>query len=91
VAAVQVARDVEHALALANDSEFGLSCMLWSRDLDRARALAGRLEVGGVFVNGVTASDPRLPVGGVKLSGYGRELGRHGLHELCNVQTVCIN
>ncbi|HMA12691.1 MAG TPA: aldehyde dehydrogenase family protein, partial [Steroidobacteraceae bacterium] len=57
-------------------------------DLERAGQLARRLEVGGVFVNSVTASDPRLPVGGVKLSGYGRELGRTGMLELCNLQTV---
>ena len=90
VAALLSARDAQDALAIANDSPYGLSCMLWTRDLDRARALARRLQVGSVFINGVTASDPRLPVGGVKLSGYGRELGRAGLHELCNIQTVCI-
>jgi succinate-semialdehyde dehydrogenase / glutarate-semialdehyde dehydrogenase len=90
VAALQVARDAEQALAMANASEFGLSAMLWTADLDRAGQLARRLEVGGVFVNSVTASDPRLPVGGVKLSGYGRELGRTGMLELCNLQTVWI-
>ena len=90
VAALQVARDVNEAVAMANDSAFGLSAMLWTRDTGRARALARELEVGGVFINSVTASDPRLPVGGVKLSGYGRELGRAGMLELCNTQTVWI-
>ena len=88
VAALQVARDADEAVAMTNASDFGLSTMLWTRDLDRARALARRFEVGSVFVNSVTASDPRLPVGGVKLSGYGRELGRTGMLELCNLQTV---
>jgi succinate-semialdehyde dehydrogenase/glutarate-semialdehyde dehydrogenase len=91
VAALQTVRDAQAAVALANDSPFGLSCMLWTRDADRARDFARRLEVGSVFVNAVTASDPRLPVGGVKLSGYGRELGQEGLRELCNIQAVCLN
>lgn len=88
VAALQVVRDADEAVALTNASDFGLSTMLWTADLDRARQLARRFEVGSVFVNSVTASDPRLPVGGVKLSGYGRELGRAGMLELCNLQTV---
>jgi acyl-CoA reductase-like NAD-dependent aldehyde dehydrogenase len=90
VAAMLTARDASHAIAMANDSAFGLSAMLWTSDLDRARTLASQLEVGSVFVNSVTASDPRIPVGGVKLSGYGRELGRTGMLELCNLQTVWI-
>jgi succinate-semialdehyde dehydrogenase/glutarate-semialdehyde dehydrogenase len=88
VAVLQMARDADDAVAMTNASDFGLSTMLWTADLDRARDLARRFEVGGVFVNSVTASDPRLPVGGVKLSGYGRELGRTGMLELCNLQTV---
>jgi acyl-CoA reductase-like NAD-dependent aldehyde dehydrogenase len=90
VAAILTARDASDAIAIANDSDFGLSAMLWTADLDRARTMAGALEVGSVFVNSVTASDPRVPVGGVKLSGYGRELGRTGMLELCNLQTVWI-
>lgn len=90
VAAMLTARDADHAIAIANDSEFGLSAMLWTGDIDRAKVMAGQLEVGSVFINSVTASDPRIPVGGVKLSGYGRELGRAGLLELCNLQTVWI-
>ena len=90
VAAIQRARDADAAIAIANASPFGLSAMLWSADTQRATRLARQLDVGGVFINSVTASDPRLPVGGVKLSGYGRELGRAGLLELCNQQTVWV-
>jgi len=90
VAAMLTARNAEDAVNMANDSAFGLSAMLWTGDPDRGRALAKELDVGGVFVNSVTASDPRLPVGGVKLSGYGRELGRAGMLELCNTQTVWV-
>jgi len=89
VAAVLTARDADEAVAIANDSPYGLSAMVWT-DPERGRQMARSLEVGGVFVNSVTASDPRLPVGGVKLSGYGRELGRTGMLELCNAQTVWV-
>jgi len=88
VAAMFTVSNADEAVATANDSAFGLSTMLWTKDTDRAALLARQLEVGSVFVNSVTASDPRMPVGGVKLSGYGRELGQAGLHELCNLQTV---
>ncbi len=88
VAAITVARDAEHALALANDSDFGLSATIFSADEARANALAARLECGGVFINGYSASDARVAFGGVKKSGFGRELSHFGLHEFCNVQTV---
>ncbi len=90
VAAVTVARDVEEAIGLANNSAFGLSGNLWTRDIPRARAIARRLETGGVFINGFTASNPRTPVGGVKLSGYGRELSHFGVREFTNAQTVWV-
>jgi acyl-CoA reductase-like NAD-dependent aldehyde dehydrogenase len=89
-AAVTRARDAGDAIALANRSKYGLGCDLWTRDLDLAQSLAARVEAGNVFINGMVASDPRLPFGGVKLSGFGRELSRFGLHEFANVQTVWI-
>jgi len=90
VAAVIGARDAEHAVELANDSIFGLGGNLWTRDIERGRTLARQLESGGVFINGMTASDPRLPFGGVKHSGYGRELSSFGIREFVNIQTVWI-
>ena len=90
VAPVIRARDAEHALALANDSDFGLGAELWTNDLDRGRKLARRIESGSVFINGMVTSDPRLPFGGVKRSGYGRELSSFGIREFVNVQTIWI-
>jgi succinate-semialdehyde dehydrogenase len=88
VAALIEADNVEHALALANDSEFGLSGALWTTNRELAKGLARRMETGGVFVNGFSASDPRVPIGGIKKSGYGRELSDYGVHEFMNIQTV---
>ena len=90
VAAVIRARDAEHAIALANDSIFGLGGALWTGDVERGKALARRIVTGAVFINGMTASDPRLPFGGVKHSGYGRELSYLGIREFMNVQTVWV-
>lgn len=91
VATITVARDDAHALALANDSEFGLSATLFGKDEQRLRWIADRIESGGVFINGSGASDARVAFGGIKKSGFGRELSRFGLHEFCNIQTVWIN
>ncbi len=90
VAAVIRARDAEDAVRLANDTEYGLGANLWSRDTARAKDLARRIEAGNVFVNGMVASDPRLPFGGVKRSGYGRELGEFGIREFTNIQTIWV-
>lgn len=91
VASLIVAKDADHAIELANDSEFGLAGSLWTADAEKAKSLAARLVTGGVFINGYTASDPRVPIGGVKKSGYGRELSHFGLHEFCNTQTVWLD
>jgi succinate-semialdehyde dehydrogenase/glutarate-semialdehyde dehydrogenase len=90
VAAVIRAHDAAHAIELANDSQFGLGGNLWTRNIERARELTRQIESGNVFINGMTASDPRLPFGGVKRSGYGRELAAFGIREFVNIQTVWI-
>jgi succinate-semialdehyde dehydrogenase/glutarate-semialdehyde dehydrogenase len=89
-AAIVRASDRDDALALANDSPFGLGANLWTSDLQLAERMAARIEAGSVFVNGMVTSDPRLPFGGIKRSGYGRELSVFGIHEFVNVQTVWI-
>jgi len=88
VAALTIARDAKHAVELANCSEYGLSSNLWTSDLERGRQIARDIEAGGVFINGYTASNPRIPVGGVKKSGYGRELSHFGIREFTNPQAV---
>jgi succinate-semialdehyde dehydrogenase len=88
VAVITVADDAEHALVLANTSDYGLGGSLWTQDVERAQRTARRLETGGVFINGFPASNARIPVGGVKKSGYGRELSHFGLREFTNAQAV---
>jgi succinate-semialdehyde dehydrogenase len=88
VAAMSVADNAEHAILLANTSDYGLGGSLWTSDVARAQRIARRLETGGVFINGYPASNARIPVGGVKKSGYGRELSHFGLREFTNAQAV---
>ncbi|MCK8679269.1 NADP-dependent succinic semialdehyde dehydrogenase [Streptomyces lichenis] len=88
VAVVYRVADLGEAVELANDSPFGLSSNLWTRDRDEVERFVRDVEAGGVFVNGMTASHPALPFGGVKRSGYGRELAGHGIKEFCNATTV---
>ncbi|MFF3500632.1 NAD-dependent succinate-semialdehyde dehydrogenase [Streptomyces sp. NPDC003247] len=90
VAAITRVADADEAVALANRTEYGLGAALWTTDLDRARRLTRVLDAGAVFVNGMVASDPRLPFGGIKKSGYGRELGAEGIREFVNTKTVWI-
>ena len=90
VAALLKVETDEQAVELANSSEYGLSANIWTRDIERARNYARHLAAGSVFVNGVAASDPRLPIGGVKRSGFGRELALYGIREFVNIQTVWI-
>jgi succinate-semialdehyde dehydrogenase / glutarate-semialdehyde dehydrogenase len=90
VAAVVRVPDEEAAIAAANDSDFGLGASIFSRDVERAKRVAARIDAGMIFVNTIVVSDPRLPFGGVKRSGFGRELGEWGLHEFVDVKSVAV-
>jgi succinate-semialdehyde dehydrogenase len=90
VAAITRVPDLDAAVRAANASQFGLSGNLWTKDVENARRVARDLYTGGVFINGITATNPRVPVGGVKNSGYGRELSHFGAHAFVNAQTVWI-
>ncbi len=91
VAALISATDAEHAVELANRSSFGLAASIWTDNTSRGERLAADLDCGCVFVNEIVKSDPRVPFGGVKRSGYGRELSSFGMHEFVNIKTVWIN
>lgn len=91
VAALIQANDEEEALRIANDTPFGLGASVWSARPRRAAKMAARIEAGSVFINGMVKSDPRLPFGGVKMSGYGRELSGYGIKEFVNIKTVVIS
>ncbi len=90
VSAIIPVKDEDEAIKVANDSEFGLGGSLWTADVTRGEALARRVESGAVFVNGMTLSDPRMPFGGIKKSGYGRELGSYGIKEFVNIKSIWI-
>jgi succinate-semialdehyde dehydrogenase/glutarate-semialdehyde dehydrogenase len=90
VASVIVATDFNDAIRIANDSPFGLGASIWTQNIALAKKLAARLESGGVFVNGMVKSDPRLPFGGIKRSGFGRELGSYGIKEFVNIKAVWV-
>ena len=88
-AMVRVKNDDE-AIALANRTQFGLGASIWTRNSKRGESIARKIHAGCTFVNGIVKSDPRLPFGGVKHSGFGRELSYHGIREFVNVKTVWV-
>ncbi len=90
VMSIIVARDAEHAIELANTSRYGLGASIWTKDTENAKRLAERIESGSVFINHIVKSDPRLPFGGIKKSGFGRELAGYGMKEFVNIKTVFI-
>jgi succinate-semialdehyde dehydrogenase/glutarate-semialdehyde dehydrogenase len=83
-------KDLDEAIDLANRTEYGLGAALWTTDIARAKKIAPRIKSGSLFVNGMVASDPRMPFGGIKRSGYGRELGVHGMREFTNIRSIWI-
>jgi succinate-semialdehyde dehydrogenase / glutarate-semialdehyde dehydrogenase len=91
VAAVIFAKDESDAICLANDSRYGLAASIWTADIQKGTDLAKQLEAGGVFINALVKSDPRLPFGGIKKSGYGRELDKHGIMEFVNIKTITVS
>lgn len=91
VASLMTVSNETEAIRLANQTAYGLGASLWTEDLSKAKTLAKEIEAGAVFINGMVKSDPRLPFGGIKQSGFGRELGPHGLKEFTNIKAVAIN
>lgn len=91
VAAVITVADENEAIRVANDSRFGLGSSIWTTNIEKAKKLAAQIDAGSVFINGMVASDPRLPFGGTKKSGYGRELSEFGIREFVNVKTVWLH
>ena len=88
LAAITSAKDEAEAISLANGSTYGLAGSVWTKDIEKGIAIAKQIHTGAVFVNSLVKSDPRLPFGGIKKSGYGRELGRHGIMEFVNAKTI---
>lgn len=90
VASVIIVENEEEAIQVANNSEFGLGASIWTQDIKKAKSMATKIDSGAVFINGMVKSDPRLPFGGVKKSGYGRELSHYGMKAFVNVKTIWI-
>jgi succinate-semialdehyde dehydrogenase/glutarate-semialdehyde dehydrogenase len=91
VASIIEAIDENDAIQIANASRYGLGSSIWTKDIEKAETLAKDIDAGAVFINALVKSDPRYPFGGVKKSGYGRELSYFGIHEFMNIKTVYVN
>jgi succinate-semialdehyde dehydrogenase/glutarate-semialdehyde dehydrogenase len=91
VASIIYAKDELDAIRIANDTAFGLAASIWTEDKVKGEALARKIQAGAVFVNSLVRSDCRLPFGGTKTSGFGRELAEHGIHEFMNIKTVYVD
>jgi succinate-semialdehyde dehydrogenase/glutarate-semialdehyde dehydrogenase len=82
--------ETEEAMALANATSYGLGASIWSKDIMQAKQIANNIESGMIYINQIVKSDARFPFGGIKKSGFGRELGEFGLREFCNVKTIWV-
>jgi succinate-semialdehyde dehydrogenase/glutarate-semialdehyde dehydrogenase len=91
VASILRVKDDDEAVRVANDTSFGLGASVWTRDKARGEAVARRIKAGACFVNAIVRSDVRLPFGGTKSSGFGRELAEHGIHEFMNIKTIYVD
>jgi len=91
LASIIKVKNESEAIKVANDSEFGLGASIWTKDLKKAEKLAKKIDAGSVFINTIVGSDPRLPFGGIKKSGYGRELSQYGIKEFVNIKTIKVN
>ena len=85
------AKNEQEAIEIANNTNFGLGASLWTQDLEKAEQLAKQIQAGTVAINSMVKSDPRLPFGGIKDSGYGRELSYVGIKEFTNIKTIVVN
>jgi succinate-semialdehyde dehydrogenase/glutarate-semialdehyde dehydrogenase len=90
VAAIIVVKNESQAIEVANNSLFGLGAAIWTANIEKGERLAREIDAGAIFVNGIVKSDPRLPFGGIKNSGFGRELAAFGIHEFCNIKSIWI-
>lgn len=90
VASIISAEDADDAIRIANDHKYGLSSAIWTKDIEFAKKLAIQIEAGGVFINSISTSQIEMPFGGIKKSGYGRELSGYGIREFLNIKTICI-
>jgi succinate-semialdehyde dehydrogenase/glutarate-semialdehyde dehydrogenase len=90
VASVFIVKNIQESIEIANDTEFGLGSSIWTKNIELAKSVAKDIDAGNVFVNQIVRSDPRLPFGGAKKSGYGRELSTYGIKEFVNIKTVVV-